>query len=259
MSLSRVFLAAILWLLFGVTVGLGQGVYVTANGGYSFGAGTQYFGVSIDFTKTPVPEEGVHGSYGEGFKFGASVGYMFNRNLGAELGFAYWMGNTLETQSKFTTAVNIQNWSGSGFVALPSIVLSANMEPVNPYTRIGLVVGILKVKRGYRAESTSHPQDIVQEETGNLAFGYAGAVGLLIPAGSNLSFFVEAGIHSVTYSPGQSEYTKYMDNGVDILPSLPHKVYEFKEDFNGDEEGIYMAARRPFSSIGFAGGVRINL
>ena len=43
--------------------------------------GHQYYGANFDFTKAPVPEEGVFGSLGEGLKFGASVGYMFTRNL----------------------------------------------------------------------------------------------------------------------------------------------------------------------------------
>ena len=250
---------AVLLFLFGATVGMGQGLYVTANAGYSFGAGTQDFDASYDFTNPSAGGDAVHGSYGEGFKFGVSAGYMFSGNLGAELGFAYWRGNLIESQRKFASDVGTTKKCGSGFVALPSIVVSANTEPVSPYARIGLVLGILKVKNGYEVQSASHPQDIMQEETGNLAIGYAGAVGLLVPAGSTVGFFVEASIHTVTYSPDQSEYTKFLDNGVDLLPSRPHKVYKFRESFNFDQDDVYMAARRPFSSIGVVVGVKINL
>jgi hypothetical protein len=250
---------AILLLLFAVTVGTAQGLYVTANAGYAFGAGTQYFGGNYDYTKTPVPIEGVHGSFGEGFKFGVSAGYMFSGNLGAELGFAYWLGKTFEMQGTFTTGVGVRKQSGSGFVAVPSIVVSANTQPVSAYARVGLVLGILKVKNGYESHGASGSQDIMQEETGNLAFGYAGAIGLLVPAGRTVAFFVEASIHTVTYSPDQIEYSKYLDNGVDRLPVLDPKVYKYKESFNNADEGVYMAARRPFSSAGLAVGVRINL
>ncbi len=259
MARTNFHLIAVPLLLFGVTVGMAQGLYVTANTGYGFGAGSQYFGGNYDFTKTPIPIEGVYGSYGEGFKFGVSAGYMFSKNLGAELGFAYWLGKTLEMQGTFTTGVGVRKQSGSGFVALPSIVVSANTEPVSPYARVGLVLGILRVKNGYESHSASNSQDIMQEETGNLAFGYAGAIGLLVPAGRIVGFFVEASIHTVTYSPDQSEYTKYIDGGVDQLPRIEPKVYKFKESFNNIEEGVYIAARRPFSSVGFVVGVRINL
>lgn len=50
-----------------------------------------------------------------------------------------------------------------------------------------------------------------------------------------------------------------MDNGVDQLPSMQRKVYDYKDSFTNAEEGVYMAARRPFSSIGFVAGMRINL
>ena len=259
MPLINFHLIAVPLLLFGVTVGMAQGLYVTANAGYGFGAGTQLFGGNYDYTKTPVLIEGVHGSYGEGFKFGVSAGYMFSGNLGAELGFAYWLGKTFELQSTFGADVGVRKLSGSGFVALPSIVVSANTEPVSPYARVGLVLGILKVKNGYETHGVSGSVDIMQEETGNLAFGYSGAIGLLVPAGRTVGFFVEASIHTVAYSPDQSEYTKYIDGGVDLLPRIEPKVYKFKESFNNTENDVYMAARRPFSSIGVVVGVKINL
>ncbi len=259
MSRTEVLLTAFLCLTLGASTGLAQGLYVTANAGYSLGAGTQYFGQNSDLTKTPIREEGVYGSLGEGLKFGASVGFMFTGNLGAELGFAYWPGKTTKIESKFATGTGVRKWSGSGFVAAPSIVLSANMEPINPYARIGLVLGILEVENRYEAQSTSQAQDIIQEESGKLAVGYAGAVGFLVPAGSTVGFFVEAVIHTVTFSPSQSEFTRYMDNGLDRLPLIQPKVYDFKESITSADENVYMATRRPFSSIGFAAGVRINL
>ncbi len=259
MSRTEVLLTTLLCFTLGASIGSAQGLYVTANAGYGLGAGTQFFGTGFDFTKTPAAEEGVYGSLGEGLKFGASVGYMFAGNLGAELGFAYWPGKTIEIENKFTTGTGVRKWSGSGFVAVPSIVLSANTEPVNPYARIGLVLGILEVENRYESRSSNNSQDIIQEETGNIAFGYAGAVGILVPAGRTVGFFVEAVIHTVAYSPGQSEYTRDMENGVDRLPVLERTVYEFKDSFTAADQGVYMAARRPFSSIGFAAGVRINL
>lgn len=259
MSGMKVLTVVILCTILGASIGLGQGLYLTANAGYGFGAGTQYIGPSMDNTKTPATTEGVFGSYGEGFKFGASAGYMFSKNLGAELGLSYWLGNTFELQYKSTAGLGTAKWSGSGFVAVPSIVLSANMEAINPYARIGLVLGILEVDYEYNAQSSGQTQEIAQEATGNLAFGYAGAFGVLIPAGSSVGFFVEADIHSVTYSPSQAEYTKYTMNGIDQLPSLPHKVYKYKESYTSADEAVYMAARRPFSSIGVVVGVRIDL
>jgi hypothetical protein len=84
-------------------------------------------------------------------------------------------------------------------------------------------------------------------------------VGILVPASPKVDFFAEAVLHSVTYSPGKYEITKYNINGVDQLASLTHKEVDYKESFSSSEQYVTIAVRRPFSSIGMAVGVRINL
>jgi hypothetical protein len=259
MSRMKVLTVVIFCTILGASIGLAQGLYLTANAGYSLGAGTQTLGTNYSSIVTPASNEGVYGSFGEGFKFGASAGYMFSKNLGAELGLWYWLGNTFEMQNKQTTFSMTSKLSGSGFVAIPSIVLSANMETINPYARLGLVFGILKRDSETKYQSASQTVEYAEEETGNLAFGYAGALGFLVPAGSTVGFFIEADIHSVTYSPDQIKYTKYTVDGVDRLSSVDPKVYKYKESYPSGQGTVWMAVRRPFSSVGMVVGVRINL
>jgi hypothetical protein len=253
-------MVAVLCFVCGASVGLAQGVYLTANAGYSLGAGTQTLGSNYTSTGATYSYEGVYGSYGEGFKFGASAGYMFSKNLGAELGLSYWLGNTFKVNYKTTTSLTTIKYSGSGFVAVPSIVVSANMEGINPYARFGLVLGILKVKQQYRSEQSGNTTEYTAEDTGNLALGYAGALGVLVPSGGTLDFFAEAALHSVNYSPSQSEITKYTVNGIDGLASLTQKVTEYKDTYTSSTTpSTMLSVRRPFSSIGMVVGVRINL
>lgn len=259
MSRTSLFSTEILCVIFAATVGSAQGLFFTAGAGYGLGAGTQTIGGNLSSTGTEAFYEGVYGSFGEGFKFGASAGYMFNRNIGAELGFSYWLGRTLEFTIRSTGSTTTFQVSGSGFVAVPSIVIASGMETINPYARFGVVVGILSTKEEARSVQSGQNAEYTQEESGSLAFGYAGAVGIVVPSGGAVDFFAEVSLYSVTYSPHQEEVTRLTVNGADQLGSLTQRVIEFKESLTSGDPLAQLAVRRPFSAIGFAVGARINL
>jgi hypothetical protein len=259
MTRTNILTVMLLCLILGTHPGWGQGFYVTAGAGYSLSAGTQVLGVNRTLTGTTNSDEGVFGSFGQGFKLGASGGYMFSKNLGAELGFSYWFGDTFELKYTGTQSTEIQKWSGSGFVLVPSVVLSTNMGGVDPYARLGLVIGIPTVTNEYKDTDPAGSQEATLEDNGNLAFGYAGAFGVVIPTGGRISLFAEAAIHSVTYSPEQMEITKFTVNGVDRLSTLSRKEILYKESFSENEQGVSMAVRRPFSSFGVVVGARMTL
>ena len=259
MSRLNVFMVVILSLIVAANIGMAQGIYITANVGYSLGAGTQILGANSSYTGTTHNVEVICGSLGEGFKFGASAGYMFNQNLGTELGLSYWPGKTFESISEAGPTAFTELYSGSGFVAVPSIVVSAGMTTINPYARFGVVLGILNVKHELRDVGPAQTAVYTMEETGSLAFGYAGALGVVIPAGSAVDLFAEVGLHSVTYSPSHEELTGYTVNGVDRLATITEKVVEYKDSYTSDAQNTTMAVRRPFSSIGIVVGARINL
>jgi hypothetical protein len=184
---------------------------------------------------------------------------MFNENFGAELGFSYWLGKSIEYTYKTTTATQTSKLSSWGIVAVPSLMISANMKPVKPYARFGLVLGLLKANIEQKRIQTGNDLDAELEEHGGVALGFAGALGIVVPAGSTVDFFTEAVLHAVTYSPSKYKITKYYQNGVDQLPSLSHTEIDYKESLSSSEQNVTLAVRRPFSSIGLAVGVRINL
>jgi hypothetical protein len=259
MSRTNVLLVLALCLTLGTTTGLAQGFYVDVNAGYGFGAGTQQMGYNYTSTGPASSYEGVYGSLGEGLKFGASAGYMFDENFGAELGLSYWLGKSLEYTYKTTTTMQTSKWSSWGIVAVPSVVISANLKPVKPYARFGLVLGLLNPKNELNRIETGNNMEAVTEDRGGIALGFAGALGIVVPAGPTVDFFAEAVLDAVNYSPSKYEISKYNINGVDQLPSLSHKEIEYKESFSSNEQNVTLAVRRPFSSIGLAVGVRINL
>lgn len=258
--MSRIKIPASMFLLFlGTTPVLSQGMFVTVSGGYGLGAETQNIGMNITGTGTSPSMEGVYGSYGEGLKAGASAGYMFTENFGVEVGFSYWFPRSVEYGFKYTTSTSSIKTTGSGFVVVPSVVISAGTKALNPYARVGLVLGIPSLKEEIRVVETGNNREIDMKEKGGLALGYSGALGINIPAGGGVDFFAEAVLSSLTFSPSSYEVTRYILNGVDQLPSLQQKTMEYKETVSSTDQNATTAVRIPFSSIGFAVGARITL
>jgi hypothetical protein len=259
MSRTTVLIVAILCLIFGANIGLAQGLYLTANAGFGLGAGTQVLDLNYSQRGPTGTVDMIFGSFGEGFRFGVSAGYMFNEHIGTELGISYWLGTSFDNSLR--TSVNMATGTrrGLGFVATPSIVLSTTMKPISPYARIGVVLGIMRIQGESKSEQPGQTIEINYEENGGFAFGYSGALGMVIPTGGAVDIFLEAGFQVFTFSPRQSETTAYTVNGINQLDLLPQKVFEFKDSFSDSEMNSGPAVRRPFSAVGGVMGVRINL
>ncbi len=259
MSRAGFHMVVILCLTLGANLVQAQGVYASVNAGYGLGAGTHYIGVNTTSTGTAASYEGVFGSLGQGYKFGGSAGYMFNQNLGAEVGVSYWLGKSFEFTYQFPTSSSTYKWSGSGFAVVPSIVVSANMKLVNPYARLGLVLASLRAKQETLARPSGPTVESTFEESGGLALGYAGALGIDLRTGGIVDLFAEVALHSVNSSPDQAELTRYVVGGVDQLVAVDHRVTSYKDSFNAGEANTSMGVRRPFSAVGMVIGARIHL
>ncbi len=250
---------ALFCLILAASVAGAQGFYVAVNGAYGLGAGTQLINENVISTGTTSTYEGVFGSLGEGAKFGVSGGYMFTNHFAAELGVSYWLGKKMESTYTGPTSVASEDISGAGFLAVPSLVFLSNLKPVNPYGKFGLIVGFLKSKQEASGRDAGEITEYTVEETGGLAIGFAGALGVIVPTGGAVDFFAEVGLHSLTYSPSKAELTKYTINGQSVLSNVAHPSYDFKDSYTSTTQNVSMAVRRPFSSIGFSAGVRIVL
>jgi hypothetical protein len=243
-----------------------QGGYVTVGVGYGLSAGSQQLesknSATGTGTGTSTNREGIYGSFGQGLKFGATGGYMFSPNVGAELGFLYLIGNSFEGGSSSTTSTSTDKRSGSGFMVAPAIVI-AGSGTVMPYAKAGVVFGFLKVKNESLSSSTfgqtQSRSETAFEETGGVAIGYAGGVGVVFASGGQVNFFAEVAIVNMAYSPSQAELTKATLNGVDQLPQIPNKKADYKDNYNSNDQNVLPGVREPFGSVGVNVGVRVNL
>jgi len=250
MSRHAIVLSILLCLLCAVHTAPAQGSYLTIGLGYALGSGTQILGAA----QGPTSTEGVYGSLGEGLKVNLAGGHMFTKSVGGELGLSYWSGNSFEWTSDEGSSRIKRSVSGSGFIFIPGVVFSTEMQPVAPYGRAGLILGILKVTDEL---TSSDGYAATVEETGGVAWGYQGAFGLLVSTGGLADFFAELTITSVTYSPSQTELTKLTYGGQDMLGQVANKTITLEESVPNGSEDKDLAVRRPFSSIGLAMGVRI--
>jgi hypothetical protein len=251
---------ALFSLLLAANLAVAQEFFVTMNGAYGLGAGTQLVGTSYSPSGTASSVEGVYGSLGEGFKFGVSGGYLFTNHFGAELGLSYWLGKSIDYTYKSSTSTQSSAISGKGFVAVPSLIFLSNLKPVNPYGKFGLVIGLVRSKLDQSVEDPTTDAEITVEDQGGVAIGFAGALGVIVPTGGPVDFFAEVVLHSLTYSPSKYEITKYTVNGQDRLPTLTNKTVDYKESFlTNSPTPVTLSVRRPFSSIGFSLGARMTL
>ncbi|MEO8760897.1 MAG: outer membrane beta-barrel protein [Bacteroidia bacterium] len=251
-----------------------QGLYAGLNGGYGFNLASQNLAVNnANGNGTSNSYELVKGSFGKGVNFGANVGYMFNKNIGAELGISYLLGSKFE--STFSKGVNYytrnQFLSGKMLRLMPSIRITSGEGKLKPYLRLGIVIGL-----GGKITSTetevftgaSPTSETTWEYKGGVSFGFAGAVGLNYQISNKIAVFGECGFISQSWAPTKGVLTKDNQNGVDVLPTLTTSqkqtdfVSKYSESFvtpaNTSEPSKQLKAYSPFSSLGFNIGIQFN-
>jgi opacity protein-like surface antigen len=257
------------------TAQMKKGAYVGVNVGYSAAAGAanleDLFNSSNPTTSNDY--ENIKFSFGKGVNAGLSFGYMFNENIGAELGVQYLIGD----KTKYSRAINsgfiIFNTSGDMSAKMiqikPSIVLATTIKNTTPYAKFGMVIGSGKITSN---ANTPLSPNISYAETrelkGGMAVGFTAAMGLNFSVSKNLFISGELNMINMQYSPKKSILTKYTENGVDRLSSLPvsAKEVEFvkKYSYNYLTPTVTTSPSQspsyttPFGSIGINLGLKYN-
>ena len=126
-----------------------QGLYAKINAGYGLNMSTQsvnYFNFTNFTIDTALSnKEQVNTSLGRGITCEGAVGYMFNNNIGAELGVSYLMGAKTLTKQTLYGSVRNNSLSANMLRINPSIVIACGFEKINPYAKLGLIVGFGKI------------------------------------------------------------------------------------------------------------------
>lgn len=244
------------------------GFYVDVHGGYNLPIASQTLLVNGDYTGVDDFFDDVQGTYGKGANFGLSLGYMFNQNVGAELGLNYLLGSKFSA-TEIYGANNNEKYETKGqmFQLSPSVVVRANNNgsALNPYAKAGLLIGVgTKVTDEYTDTFGTNNFYEKREYTGNTAIGFTGALGVDYAINNKLSFFGEVKGNALSYRPEKSEVVVATNNGNDVLGtySVRNRETEYLDSYidNGTANQPRRESRisQPFSSVGFNLGLRMK-
>ena len=264
-----------------------QGGYVSFNAGYAFPSGAQtltnYTEYKVDdglnYTIDRDTYEQVAFSLGKGVNLGATVGYMFNEHIGAELGLSYLIGG--ETASSYSSSeispfysetVSIETLTSSKMLRIiPSLVLSAGGEKIKPYVKFGLVFGKGSVTEETSYQDNSNGFSVSNSEivklSGGTALGLSSALGANISLSDNMCFFGELQMINMSYAPKTGELIESKVNGVNVLPTLTTAEIQtdFVDSYTSDNNNYtpYLPSqelkqRLPFGSFGINVGLKIS-
>ena len=212
-------------------------------------------------------------SYGKGVTPGITIGRMFTDKIGAELSVRYLLGNKFENNYSYqdnfnpysqpkTTNVEIVQYSRM-LLLEPAFVVSGNNPVTNIYTKFGPVIGLGKIYEKYYEDRDGSTLERDLELKGGAALGGQTTFGVNFNAEAKTSFFAEANLKLLWYSPTHGEVVKLLSNGKDRTAdmSVRGREVEYVKSPN-NSYGNYDAPTQapkfnhPFSSAGINIGLK---
>ena len=212
--------------------------------------------------------------FGRGFTGVSAFGYKFSKYVSIEMGLSQFIG-----LPKIADSVNNVPGGASGEVRIagnmlsliPSVVIRAGLSPVDPYARVGFILGVrptINAKADFWNSSTNPTQETIaiRHYYGGVAAGLQAAVGVSWEVSSIISLYAEFAFNSISYSPMFSEIILYEQNGVDKLSelTLKQKETEYYNNINPDEEipsnspDKQLRTSLPFSNAGVNLGISFH-
>jgi hypothetical protein len=209
--------------------------------------------------------------FGTGFTGVAAFGYAPSKYVSLEFGMSQFIGfpNIADSIIKVPGGSSVQaKIKGNMLALMPSIVLSPGLENLNPYARIGFILGIRPTVNATvdAVNGSTNPVEEIQAVRhfyGGVAAGMNGAMGVTWAIDPMISLYAELSFSSINYSPRSSEVVLYEKNGVDQLSTLTVKETktEYYSNVYPDEQipdtSPDKALRKslPFSNAGMNFGI----
>ncbi len=255
-----------------------QGAYVNINAGYGLSMSSQNlnnFYNSTDVLNSRTDEQ-VNLSLGSGVNIGGALGYMFNKNIGAELGLSYLLGGKSKAQDLYdgdtplgipTVGTTDYTLSSNMLRINPTLVIASGFEKINPYAKFGFVIGSGSIMSEYIDNDGTDIEIRKEKLNGGLAFGLNAGVGALYSLSEKMSFFGELNMVNLSYAPTNGELTEATDNGANELSGMTIRQREtvFVSSYNRDAPRPDSQPRQelkqkfPFGSFGVNIGLRFSL
>jgi Outer membrane protein beta-barrel domain len=258
----------------------GQGIYFKAGAGYGFPIATQVIGTNYLRTQPATgpdtySEENVRSSYGAGMNISLGGGYMFNENIGVDLGIQYQKSKKIETSDinleiGFGKEEDIITHQSSTLFINPSFLITSGKGSKVPYGKFGFLAGSPKIKSQesyfYDLDGTERQAREWETKKG-MAFGLQGTVGINWVLKDNLDLFTEISFVSMSFYAKERELTLATRNGADQLATVQtyQKRTEFVEQlnpnatFDATKPQQVLQEASAFSALSFNVGVKYYL
>ncbi|HTA27903.1 MAG TPA: hypothetical protein VK809_08945 [Bacteroidia bacterium] len=200
-----------------------QGLYLGVGGGYNFASGVQSYmpspsSTSNNGTASSTSYTSQSYSLGSGGNAGIYVGYMFSKNLGAQLGisdkFASTNSSTVTTTSAgFGTETDVWTLSDGMLMFTPALKLMTSGDgKLQVYTVTGLIIGIPSTAN-YEDKGTasftggSGTSDEVWQISGGTTMGFHGALGVVFMVSDKIGIFGEIDANLQNWAPSKQLIT----------------------------------------------------
>jgi len=258
---------------------IAQGAYFTLGTGYNLPASTQTLD-AMSFSNETITDNTTtykqnYVSLGKGLSAGGAFGYMFNENIGAELGISYLMGSTWECVTAYSsstsggTAKFTDQVSSKMTRINPQIVMSMEANKITPYVKVGLLLGMGSMSVTSNSEYIDGKIEQTLLLNGGIAAGFTTIIGASYALNDKISLFGDLNLVNMSYSPTKGTITKYTEDGVDLLPSFDpiDKEIQFVDSYVEDdniqpsitEPAKALKIKFPFSSAGIHIGLKYTL
>jgi hypothetical protein len=250
-----------------------QGRYINLNMGYGWSMSSQNISF-LDFFNKSGPYnnatyEQIDVSFGKGLNGEYAYGYMFNKNIGAEFGISYLFGGKYEAKDKYNGEKINLTLSSKMLRIKPAIVIASGFEKINPYVKVGMVLGYGSFLYGVDDRWGSSRLEVTYKFKGGLAVGLFSGAGAIYSLNKKVSIYGELNMVNLSYAPTKGEIIKISYGGTDKLMYLTtkEKVIEFVDVYDENKNmaipvsqpSTALKQRVPFGSFGLNLGFRFNL
>jgi hypothetical protein len=216
--------------------------------------------------------EQVNVSLGKGVNLEGAFGYMFNKNIGAELGISFLLGGKSKAKDTFLSplaSITTDYSLSSKMLRInPSLVIASRFENFNPYAKFGLIIGSGSIMFEINENDDGDISVEKMKLNGGIALGLSSGIGAMFNLSDNMSFFSELNMVNLSYAPTKGEVTEATYNGVDELRNWTtnRKEIEFVDSYTYNisnppatsQPSQALKLKLPFGSIGVNIGFRIN-
>ncbi len=252
-----------------------QQLYFKTGGSLAFGwpwtysSNEAYHEILMSSTGTEINSKNTNFGYGASPTM--TLGYMFNENIGTELGVGYHFGFTRTNENTLLNPLTYKTYRSDSHLKCswiwlnPQLVIATKVSDFKPYGKVGFVIGF-SPKMTILNENINDKGTKKTEISGGTPWGLNASLGINYNLFKNLSMYGELEMLQMNYAPTNSEVTEYTDaNGNDILTSLSEKSKktEFVDNWNSADLATTIPNKAakinlPLSSFKINFGIRYN-